>query len=776
MNRHASAATSITSLVARVADEYLDQLARGEVTDSADYARRYPQVASVLPQVLPALRVLYELAPETRDRAVEPGNLGVLDDYRIINEIGRGGMGVVYEAEQISLGRRVALKVLASTCPIGTRQLARFQIEAQIAAALHHPHIVPIFSVGCARGVHYYAMQLIEGHSLAELLAGSSRQAALTGDADLEPPACGKLIASCENRLLPREAARLAMQAAEALEHAHELGVLHRDIKPANLLVDHNGNLSITDFGLAGFRGGGDLTQSGDLIGTLRYMSPEQAAGGRRLDPRTDVYSLGATLYELLTNRPAFDGRDRQELLQQIAVAEPIAPRKLVPTISGDLEIIVGKAMAKEPEQRYVTAGELADDLGRYLDDRPILARRPSAPERAVRFLGRHRKATATAAALVALAGLASAGGVVRLWREQQKTYSALKSAQSARDNEREALLFTFAASDQIAESALRLIAAPKPAQSSSEDQRDREFCRKALGYYAEIAFRYHRDPEMQPIAAAAYRRVGFIRMILGDPQAEDAIRQSIALYEKLIPAKRAVEDLRLQLALTYDDLVYLLRTTGRLSFNLDCLELLVNLRQSLADDFPARSLYRISLTYNLAELRELLETAGRSLEAKEVCRRLRDNYIRILQIEPDNPRACNNLARLLASRDDVPLLESTRAVELAERAVARAATESGYWNTLGLARYRAGNWKAAADALEHSSHLRAGGNAYDWLPLAMARWQLGEHGEAKHDYDRAVEWIDKYAPLDQDLSRFRAEAARVLGLKRHPGPTNGRS
>src|SRR5271166_4222375 len=149
MNRHASAATSITSLVAQAADEYLDQLAQGGVPEIADYARRYPQVASVLPEVLPALRVIHELAPNTSAPAVQPADMGVLDDYRIIGEIGRGGMGVVYEAEQVSLGRRVALKVLPSACGIGTKQLARFQIEAQVAAALHHPHIVPIFAVGC---------------------------------------------------------------------------------------------------------------------------------------------------------------------------------------------------------------------------------------------------------------------------------------------------------------------------------------------------------------------------------------------------------------------------------------------------------------------------------------------------------------------------------------------------------------------------------------------------------------------------------------------------
>ena len=327
----------------------------------------------------------------------------------------------------------------------------------------------------------------------------------------------------------------------------------------------------------------------------------------------------------------------------------------------------------------------------------------------------------------------------MRLWHEQQKTYTALRSAQQARDNEREALLFTFAASDQITESALRLIAAPKPAESSVEDQRNREFCRQALGYYGEIARRYDRDQRMQAIAAAAYRRVGFIRMILEDPHAEEAIRQSIALYEKIVPSGATSQDLRLQLTLTYDDLVYVLRTTGRLRSNLNCLERLVTLRQALADDFPARNLYRISLTYNLTELAELLETAGRSVEAEDACQRLVDNYRLILKREPDNARACNNLAWLLASRAGASRADSMRTVELAERALAHAATEGGYWNTLGLARYRAGKWKAAAEALENSIRLRSGGDAYDWLLLAMARYRLGDRAEAKRYYERAV-------------------------------------
>ena len=308
-------------------------------------------------------------------------------------------MGVVYEAVERSLGRRVALKVLPFAAAIDPRQIARFRVEAQAASHLNHPHIVPVYSVGCQGGVHYYAMQLIDGPTLAGLIAGLRHQA---GDEDPTPvgpwaiptltspdatptpaaPAASSwslASSSARDRAFFRETARLGRQAAEALEHAHEQGVLHRDVKPSNLMVDGRGHLWVTDFGLARFQGDASLTAPGDLLGTLRYMSPEQATADHAVvDGRTDVYSLGATLYELMTLRPIFDGSDRQELLRRIAQEEPRRPRAVQPAVPRDLETIVLKAMAKDPAARYATAQDLADDLGRFLDDRPILARRPA--------------------------------------------------------------------------------------------------------------------------------------------------------------------------------------------------------------------------------------------------------------------------------------------------------------------------------------------------------------------------------------------------------------
>jgi tetratricopeptide (TPR) repeat protein len=437
---------SLESLVGRVADEFLRRQEAGDRPDVEEYAARHPEATDVLRKVLAALRVL----DASRDGGADAGEPaadglvgGTLGDYRLLREVGRGGMGVVYEAVQVSLNRRVALKVLPFAATLDPRRLQRFKNEAQAAAGLHHTHIVPVYGVGCERGVHYYAMQFIEGHTLAAALAALRRQRGLAGGSADEASAAGAAAgqpttayppAADEPAAAPasteaaaalttekpgagpaycRRVAELGVQAAEALEHAHQLGVVHRDVKPANLLVDGRGSLWVTDFGLAQVAMGEGLTLTGDLVGTLRYMSPEQALAKRAgIDQRTDVYSLGATLYELLTLRPAFAGADRQELLRQIAFEEPWPPRKIDRGIPAELETIILKAMAKNPDERYGSAKELAEDLGRYVRDEPIRARRPSVVQRARRWSRRHPALVRSAAVFVVLAAAVLGYGV----------------------------------------------------------------------------------------------------------------------------------------------------------------------------------------------------------------------------------------------------------------------------------------------------------------------------------------------------------------------------
>jgi serine/threonine protein kinase/tetratricopeptide (TPR) repeat protein len=424
----------------QIAEEYRALLEAGQKPDRQLFFERYPDLAHALSDCFDGLEFVFTVAPDVRESSArrgspDPAGSGSgspdpantlpaavpLGDYKVIREIGRGGMGVVYEAEQMLLGRRVALKVLPFAATMDARQLQRFQNEARAAACLHHPHIVPVYAVGCERGVHFYAMQFIEGQSLAGVIGASKKES----ESRAKPQAAASTIRDLNSstQLSTRgpaffhAAARLGVQAAQALDHAHQVGVLHRDIKPANLMVDGRGNVWITDFGLAQIQGDVQLTMTGDLVGTLRYMSPEQALAKRVLvDHRTDIYSLGATLYELLTLQPVFPGGDRQELLRQIAFEEPLALRRHNKAIPAELETIVLKALEKNPADRYASAQELADDLERYGKDEPIKARRPSVARRVKGWARRHRVVVAS---LVAILTTALVLGGATFWSQQ---------------------------------------------------------------------------------------------------------------------------------------------------------------------------------------------------------------------------------------------------------------------------------------------------------------------------------------------------------------------
>jgi serine/threonine protein kinase/WD40 repeat protein len=420
-------------------DRLLAKLRAGQPLDWSAINREHPEHAGRLRSMAVAIEavgdlsgadasVISKLALKYGQEEPVPGMLG---DFRILREVGRGGMGVVYEAEQVSLDRRVALKVLPFAATLDPRQLQRFRHEARAAALLHHPHIVPVYGVGCERGTHYYAMQLIDGCSLAQVIADLKLHKFQTRNANYRvrnpkpirspkwqtqnqteprvsqkddspdwqsanavtlPLAATRTVQNPQTQKSFRQVAELIAQAAEALEYAHSMGVVHRDVKPANLLLDAAGNVWITDFGLARLGEGLGLTLSGDLLGTLRYMSPEQALAKHGLvDHRTDVYSLGVTLYELLTLCPAVDGVSRQEILHRLAFEEPLRPRRLDPSIPAELEMVTLKALAKDPQERYATAQELANDLRRWLADLPIQARPPGTLLRIRKWSHRHR-------------------------------------------------------------------------------------------------------------------------------------------------------------------------------------------------------------------------------------------------------------------------------------------------------------------------------------------------------------------------------------------------
>ncbi len=437
----------------QIADEFVEAFRQGKRPSLEEFARRYPQHADEIRDILPALVLMEKAkapdAPSGPRRQVTGSAaaplLEQLGDYQILREVGRGGMGVVYEAEQLSLGRHVAIKVLPSHARFDTRQLGRFQREARSAAKLHHTNIVPVFGVGEQDGLHYFVMQFIHGLGLDVVLDELRRLRQPRGPVTAAPPLAtnatvGLSAADVARALLtvdftvssehpspdaasptgadaPRSSdlsatvrwpgqserstlsesgsrywpsvARIGMQVADALAHAASQGILHRDIKPSNLLLDGTGNVWVTDFGLAKADTDGDnLTHTGDVVGTLRYMAPERFNG--RGDLRSDVYSLGLTLYELLTLRPAFDETDRNKLVKRVMHGEPVRPRKVDRAVPRDLETVVLKAIAHDPAHRYQTPAEMAEDLKRFVEDRPVRARRAGGTERAWRWCRRN--------------------------------------------------------------------------------------------------------------------------------------------------------------------------------------------------------------------------------------------------------------------------------------------------------------------------------------------------------------------------------------------------
>ena len=401
-----------------LAEEFVDSYRRGERPALSEYIARQPELAEGIRDLFPALVMMENARPIASQEsgglvgvsgAASGKKLDRLGDYRILREIGRGGMGIVYEAEQEALGRHVALKVLPKNAMLDPHQLERFHREARAAARLHHTNIVPVFGVGEHDGLHYHVMQFIQGLGLDEVLVEvvrlrdekqSSTRANVEQLSSIVSSSLNSLI-NCDNGSelkgagdsssgihLPGQnanttesggaywnsVARIGVQVAEALAYANSQGVLHRDIKPSNLLLDTAGTVWVTDFGLAKTSDSDDLTHTGDIVGTLRYMAPERFEG--QSDLRCDIYSLGITLYELLTLRHPFAESDRHKLVRQISQDEPPRPRSLDRTLPRDLETIVLKSIAKQPTDRYQSADLFAADLRRFIEDRPIKARR----------------------------------------------------------------------------------------------------------------------------------------------------------------------------------------------------------------------------------------------------------------------------------------------------------------------------------------------------------------------------------------------------------------
>lgn len=714
--------------LADLAEVITRRLQAGEVVDVEEYVARNPEWETQLRRLMPVLLEMAKVC-QSLDGGAVPGTLPyvlearierdrIVDDFQILREVGRGGMGIVYEAEQRSLGRRVALKVLPLAAAMDPRALQRFQLEAQAAAWLQHPRIVPVYAVGTLGDVPYYAMQFIEGASLAELIAELRGMEGLAREDDRRPrrskgvnilargllsgrfgplPAseAGQPDADADTRTdtrpqpapvegaksplesstrgwaYPRMVAHLGVQAAEALEYAHGQGILHRDVKPGNLLLDYRGLLWVTDFGLARMPGEGGLTLTGDVLGTLRYMSPEQALAKRALvDRRTDIYSLGLTLIEMLTLEPCVTGADRQEILRALIEDEPVPIRRLNPSVPVDLATILGKAICKDPTGRYLTAQHFADDLRRFLDGRTIAARPTGRLRRTWRWCRRRPLPAGLATGLV-VAVIAGFVGVTWAWREavRQRDLLAIAQRESVQALVREsranrALLEANAKEQAAREQALRRFTLTREAveqyytgagqdvllRHPQLESLQRSLLSAALLFYDRLRATIGEgpdDPKTKLDLAIAYRRVGQIAVEFGARDAGlEALERARTIYEDLVRSDPTAPSLRRDLALCLGSIGLLdAYTAGREAEGMRLLERALGLHEALAAEYPDNEDNLFSVASTAGDLGYERARSGRIAEGLASLVREREILVRLVDQQPENALFRNQLA-----------------------------------------------------------------------------------------------------------------------------------
>jgi serine/threonine protein kinase len=553
-----TSATDLHSRVQAVVDSVVRRRVAGEALTDDEVLAEFPKLAELLVGELAKLRLIeqagnradahpvsetgsawHSVTPQDTRASSLTGSM--IGDFKIVREIGRGGMGVVYEAEQVSLGRKVALKILSTGLGLTPQAVQRFQREAESAARLHHTNIVPIYATGAEKGVHFYAMELIEGPSLDHVIR-EMRQS--QGNATAANPRLEEHDSAAthayQNRVTDSTAgavfrssalssnshyfdtvARLVAEVADALAYAHRHGVVHRDIKPANLLVAPEGRLSLNDFGLARVLEQPGMTTTGEMLGTPAYMSPEQVAAGRTpLDHRTDIYSLGATLYELLTLHRPFIGERRDQVLSQILHKEPRSPRSVNKKVPIDLETICLKAMEKDPDRRYQSAADMAEDLRRFVNRFAISARRVGPVGKATKWVRRHpgvAAGLACAGLAIALAGFyanrASEAENQRLADQQQsKTQLATLEREHALENALEA-----ATSGDLAKAELAINEAELKGASTADVRVLRGQVAFFRGDYEQALSELEVAVELNPTNVSARSMIASTLFSLGD-------------------------------------------------------------------------------------------------------------------------------------------------------------------------------------------------------------------------------------------------------------------
>lgn len=810
---HTDADDALQQRLADVLDDYVAALERGSAPSTEALIAQYPDLTDLLPQYLEGIDWIYSsiaatahqghgadlratttLAPEGDALRDEKRCIG---DFRMLREIGRGGMGVVYEAVQLSLNRRVALKVLPFAAVLDERHIARFRTEAQAAASLHHTNIVPVYAVGQERGVHYYAMQYIEGRSLAQAIEerkqadkqhAASKQPISPIDTTLFLNGAGSLSTARSIRESDyfRTVARLGVQAAQALDHAHQFGVVHRDVKPSNLIVDSHNKLWVADFGLARVQSEMSVTLPGDIVGTLRYMSPEQASGrGDLVDGRSDVYALGATLYELITLCPAHPSDDRHTLLERINTSDPIAPRKLNDAAPIDLETIVLRAMERNREDRYATAAELAEDLQRFLDGKATLARRPNLLERSARWIARRRRAAAAVGLAMIITTALSIASVAWVSAANQRTKQALAASQ---ENLSQAQAH-YAQARQVVDHFGGKVADRLADLPGAESLR-RDLLLDTLGYYQQFSNSAAADQRLSTDLAATHFKAAAIAERLGDRGAAVKGYQTAVDNWRGLTRGSATDESKSSLALGLSCLARVLAGGGEFERADRLFAEAIALQRSLADAIPENAARAASLAETLCNSGLARRRAGHNNHAVDLMRQGISLYEQALRLAPDCPQtlrdlavAQNNLSDTLGSESLDEALAASHAAQAIMRRLAELDPSSPQYladlamthNNLAALEGAAGHWRLAADlyrdAAEQISrlvdsnpfiprHRRELAMARSNLALALA--QIGEGDASSEAFDAAETVLTELAEDFPEESIYMSSLAAL--------------
>jgi tetratricopeptide (TPR) repeat protein len=796
LDRHPALRDNAEAVLDLIYNEVVLRDEFGQAAGLAQYVQRFPAHAADLRDLFDVHEVLRpDLTSPCPDGAVGFGALPTVAGYEILRELGRGGMGVVYLARQAALKRLVVLKMLRDGNFAGPEQLARFRIEAELLARLQHPNIVQIHEVGTHDGRPYLVLEYVEGGSLAERLAGTPQAA---------HPAAG-----------------LAALLAAAVDAAHQRGVVHRDLKPANVLLSFSGRPvgqdsnpvtlptglescptgrplnewlpKIADFGLAKrIEDDSGQTASGAILGTPSYMAPEQAAGNREaVGPATDVYALGAILYELLTGRPPFRGATLSETVDQVRHRDPVPPRQLAPRCPRDLETICLACLHKEPARRYATARALEEDLHRFLAGEPIRARRTGWWERGRKWVRRHPAAAAlaavSAAAVLALVTLRLVY-VAALAQSNCDLRAALGEAERERAQAEANLQKALQAVEE-------LLAAGNDkdfAEVPRLEPKRRQLLQKALALYQGLLQENGSRPLVRRKTGRAYERVGWIQYWLGDSEAaerayghaldlqrglaaefperpeyghdlactlhnlgnllrdgrrwaeaEPICREAVALQEKLVAAAPGCASYREELARDYGSLGSLLRDTDRPREAETTYRAALQLIEGLAADAPDTPAYRHDLAGQRHNLGHLL-AARRPEEAEKLYDQALAVQEQLARDCPDVPAYRHELARQHHSRGN--LLRDTHRPAQAEAAYRRAVSlhEQLATDFPDVPRYR-------RQLAQHYQN------------LAMVLCGLERRSEAEEAYGRAVRLQERLTIDFPARALYHDELAQTL-------------